>query len=977
MRILILGTGAVEAHIIAKLSKKNELFCMGQNTNPSILKYVVDMEISSFTFENIKNYVSNNKINLVFFGNIANSYFNCIEELSKCNIICIGTNNSVSILDKNFNFYINNLIREKEHLVKYESFLPLKQKYNDFTSLKNAVDIIDYQYVIKCSNLVKVQGKHFDNFSDIESFCIENLKNGNEIVVEEKIEGEEYLLCAIFDSINHVYMPILKTYRYAFDNDLGPITESMGCLSFSNKLPFLTINDINNSKEICSNIHNTIHNFKGEHSKYMFYGTFIKTQYNIKIINFKYKIPDPGFINCIEMLDTNLDKIINNVIINKLDNVNYKNTNTLTKYYVPEGYPADPIKNVQMKLCYFSNINKLIYSGINFTNEKKIKLTGDRTICLLLSDQDTFKLNEDANLYDKYISGPLRSRKDIGIITLKNNNDFLEKTLDHMKKYVKKTYTSNVFRHKNYISYNLNNTNIIMSNADISNKCNFILKYNDTKHLSYIGSEIINISINDSISKRATPLFYNNVINFNNVDSQQLKSLLTGILEQCQKENIVLFENNINELSDVILENKININGNLVSMLENSKDSKDTITVTSNILAIPCEWTNLNIYKDIELLSSCTDHNIDLVLKLLIPISNYSKEINILKKNNITIKSIVNLDKEGILDKILNTLPKNLSINLFKNIINISDYYQKLGNIFDITDTLEIMTKFNCGYGLLIFISPDDTAKCLNLLKPYNCEHIGEVTINTESKVNFITKDIHIFDEIVSTNDGDDELINLNNFNPKTNITKDISEIYEPHSDIHDSRLGLWNSFWSTRNSVNNHMGLCDIMNIATEYFEDSNIEEVEDWGCGNCRLKKYIERFNIRYIGVDGSDTGFQDKIADLVKYETKVDAIYMQHVLEHNSDWKLIFENMLSSFTKKAVLILFTPFSDETRILTKKTLKDTNKFGFSVTVNDIAFKKEDIIELLEKKGIQWSLETVNSTHNYKLDHIFKLSKT
>ena len=100
------------------------------------------------------------------------------------------------------------------------------------------------------------------------------------------------------------------------------------------------------------------------------------------------------------------------------------------------------------------------------------------------------------------------------------------------------------------------------------------------------------------------------------------------------------------------------------------------------------------------------------------------------------------------------------------------------------------------------------------------------------------------------------------------------------------------------------------------------------------------------------------------------------MQHVLEHNSEWEIILRNILESFTKKAIIVLFTPFLEETKVLTKNTLKDKNKFGKTVSVNDISFKQKDIINIIESYNIQWKLNTLNSNHNYKIDNIFSLQK-
>ena len=194
---------------------------------------------------------------------------------------------------------------------------------------------------------------------------------------------------------------------------------------------------------------------------------------------------------------------------------------------------------------------------------------------------------------------------------------------------------------------------------------------------------------------------------------------------------------------------------------------------------------------------------------------------------------------------------------------------------------------------MLIFVSPDETPKCLELLKEIKI--IGEITINKKNKLNFINKDINEYINNIKQNSIKNDEFEILSEEPKQNIEINIDEkicnpvikqedklnIYENDNYVDDSEsISLWNVFWGQRNSVENHMGVCDIMDIATTYFDDNDIKLVEDWGCGNCRLKKYIERFNIQYIGVDGSDTGYQDKIKDLVKYQTNVDAIYMQHV-------------------------------------------------------------------------------------------------
>ena len=80
----------------------------------------------------------------------------------------------------------------------------------------------------------------------------------------------------------------------------------------------------------------------------------------------------------------------------------------------------------------------------------------------------------------------------------------------------------------------------------------------------------------------------------------------------------------------------------------------------------------------------------------------------------------------------------------------------------------------------------------------------------------------------------------------------------------------------------------------------------VEDWGCGTTYAHRFI---GAPYRGLDGCMSRFADEQIDLSTYRSKVPKILMRHVLEHNWDWRDILENMLSSFTDCAVLILFLP--------------------------------------------------------------------
>ena len=94
----------------------------------------------------------------------------------------------------------------------------------------------------------------------------------------------------------------------------------------------------------------------------------------------------------------------------------------------------------------------------------------------------------------------------------------------------------------------------------------------------------------------------------------------------------------------------------------------------------------------------------------------------------------------------------------------------------------------------------------------------------------------------------------------------------------------------------------------------------IEDWGCGKGWFKTIHQG---KYIGVDGSQTPFADKVEELTRYTSKVNSIVLRHVLEHDKNWEKIWENALISAEERIALILFTPISAGETLLNSSDTK------------------------------------------------------
>jgi hypothetical protein len=101
--------------------------------------------------------------------------------------------------------------------------------------------------------------------------------------------------------------------------------------------------------------------------------------------------------------------------------------------------------------------------------------------------------------------------------------------------------------------------------------------------------------------------------------------------------------------------------------------------------------------------------------------------------------------------------------------------------------------------------------------------------------------------------------------------------------------IGKWNHRYSKMNP-NSYSGYGADLSYekAAAFFSD--IDTIEDWGCGSGGFRRFWTK---NYIGIDGSNTPFADRIEDLCTYKSDVDGILIRHILEHNVLWEDILKN------------------------------------------------------------------------------------
>ena len=431
-KILVVGSGAREHAIVKSLKKsthKKKIYCIGTNLNPGIKEICENVTIGNINDSStIISYAKDNDVNFAIIGPENPLEVGVSDDLWQCGIKVVGPKKKLAQIETSKSF-------TRDLFKKYQ--IPGGPKYQTFETIEGVSEFfneLENNYVVKFDGLaggkgVKVSGEHLHNMTEATAYCQEIIDKGGKFVIEEKFIGEEFSLMSFCDGKSLKHMPIVQDHKRAYENDTGPNTGGMGTYTdINHSLPFLTIEDVNQAKEMNKATINALAKKFNESYKGILYGGFIATADGVKLIEYNARLGDPEAINVLSLIETDFIDICCAITDGTLDkiNVQFNKQATVCKYVVPEGYPENPVKGEPVDISNVDNLDNLYYASVDIHNEKLIEC-GSRTIAIVgiansISLAETMAEKEAAS-----IKGPLFHREDIG-------KDFLiQKRVDNMK----------------------------------------------------------------------------------------------------------------------------------------------------------------------------------------------------------------------------------------------------------------------------------------------------------------------------------------------------------------------------------------------------------------------------------------------------------------------------------------------------------------------------------------------------------------
>ena len=398
MKILVIGSGAREHAICYNLSQNDrvtKVYCAPGNAGTQRENKCENVKIS--TIDEILNFAKKESIDLTIVGSEEMLVYGIVDKFEENGLKIFGPNKQAAILEGSKAY-------SKSFMKKYGVKTAEYEVFTDNNKANEYLEKCSYPIVVKASGLALGKGVIIcqdkqEAKNAVEDIMVKKIfkEAGDEVVIEEFLEGVEASILSVTDS--NVIIPFIsaKDHKKVGDNDTGNNTGGMGVISpnpyYTKEAEELFIKDI---------LEPTLKGIKK----------------GVYLLEYNVRMGDPETQAVLQLLDTDYLSIIESAMKRELStlNIKWKNKHACCVVMASGGYPAS--YNKGYKIEGIDKINgKCFIAGAKLDENNNIITDGGRVLNVVnIADslEEARKLTyadiEKIDFKDKYY------RKDIGLI---------------------------------------------------------------------------------------------------------------------------------------------------------------------------------------------------------------------------------------------------------------------------------------------------------------------------------------------------------------------------------------------------------------------------------------------------------------------------------------------------------------------------------------------------------------------------------
>lgn len=743
LKVLLVGGGGREHAIAWKLAQSPLLERLWiAPGNPGTALSGTNIEIPAEDLSALLAFAQSESIDLVFVGPEAPLTLGIGDVFSTTGIPVFGPSAAAARIESSKVF-------AKEFA--YRHAIPTAQfrTFDNFEEASRYLETLTIPFVIKASGLAAGKGVFLpESIEEARKILADLLLTGSlgeagrQVVIEERLAGEEISLMAFSDGRTLAPMPPAQDHKRLLDGDRGPNTGGMGAYA---PAPFCSSEQ--STELVRAILQPAVDGLRAEGAPFVgvLYAGLMLTTSGARLLEFNCRLGDPEAQAVLPLLESDLLEIALDCVNGALrpEQVHWRAGCCACVVLASQGYPAFASPAVEI-----SGLETLFPDGIVFQagtkrRSGKVVASGGRVLGVTAWGDDLrLALERAYTIIPRVSFQGMQYRRDIGGRGLRAlseshsayaaagvNIDAGSQAVNLMREAVRATYTSSVLAGIGAFG-GLFDASVIKQMkrpvlaASIDGIGTKVLLAARTGRYRSLGQDIVNHCVNDILVQGARPLLFLDYFAASRLQPEVVAEIVAGMAEACCEAGCSLIGGETAEMPGVYQSGEFDVAGAILGVVEYDRIlPRSDLKAGDILLGLRSSGPHTNGYSLLR--KVFTDTPLDRFLPelgstledaLLAPHRSYLPLLApILEDSAAPIKALAHITGGGLVDNIPRILPPGLNAHIFRDAWPVPPLFQMVQALGKITPQ-EMARVFNLGIGMVVVLSPASVPSVQELL---------------------------------------------------------------------------------------------------------------------------------------------------------------------------------------------------------------------------------------------------------------------
>lgn len=754
-QVLVIGNGGREHAIVWKLAQSSSVakiyVAPGNGGTGSVAKAVNVPELSGSPqhFDALQKFAVDNKIDLVVPGPEQPLVDGIASVFTKVGIPVFGPSAKAAVMEGSKAF--SKVFMEKHNIPT--------ARFKNFTNVEDAkkhIEEVDYKIVLKADGIAAGKGVLIPETKEEalaglnEIMVAKNFGSaGDEIVIEEYLEGDELSILTVSDGYSFFNLPAAQDHKRIGDGDTGLNTGGMGAYA---PAPIATKSILKKIDEQI--IKPTIDGMRKDGfpmTGILFTGIMLTPSKEPKVLEYNVRFGDPETQTVLPLLtdDTDLYEVMLAAAEHRLDSVDIKtkpDTFSTTVVMAAGGYPESYAKGDEITVKDTPKDTYIFHAGTAF-KDGKLVTAGGRVIVATATGSTIRESVDKAYVGVDHVSFANKTnRSDIahrafrdankgGVtyaeagVSVDNGNALVEQIKAKVKSTARPGADSDIGGFGGLFDlakagYNTADTLLVGATDGVGTKLRVaqIMNIHDT-----VGIDLVAMNVNDLVVQGAEPLIFLDYFATGKLDIDVAAKFVSGVADGCIQAGCALVGGETSEMPGMYAPGHYDTNGTAVGAVSKTGilPNIDGMAAGNVVIGIKSNGLHSNGYSLVRHIIESSDFDYkseapwakgkSIGEEVLTPTKIYVKQLLPSIRAG-TLLGLANITGGGLVENVPRALPKHLQaqIDLSKwEVPEIFKWFGVQGNV-PYEDWLKT---FNVGIGMVAIVDKANVDAVLESLK--------------------------------------------------------------------------------------------------------------------------------------------------------------------------------------------------------------------------------------------------------------------